>query len=196
MATDEPGLHAFVHASGIVSLAVGSFVVFITTFFFLLGSWVESTALKSQITEIVQNFGATCGLGFLSQSTMQEMYQILSTFPLPNMEEKDAAARQHNDSIRNGAFAKMYPLGFGLMILGMLLIGFHSRRLRKTPAWSQVSTSIFLEVLKALLMLVVICGTEIAFALLITKKYQTVPPSWVKKQVVSVILAARPQPVG
>jgi hypothetical protein len=190
MAHGGGALASGVHLLGSVFLNVGGFVVFITTFFFYLGAWIETQALESQISEITATFVASAGVVFLGQTKLILIRDTLQQLSLPNMAAEDAASAQKNASLQTAAFQVMYPLGCGLIVLGAATIFVGEAAVRRR-AWQNAATSVGVSVLMAVLMVLVIFATEVAFTLLISKRYQTVSAAWVKQQVVQTLIDGR-----
>ena len=189
------------HLLSSVLLSVGGFVLFITTFFFYLGAWIETQALETQILEITATFVDSSGVQFLDQHKLLALKTTLQNSPLPDMTLEDAEAAAKNAMLQKDAFNVMYPLGSGIVLLGIIVIIVQEIYLPQHPIAPQRGRSkinwidVQKHLVKALWMTVLMVGgiflTEVAFTLLVSKRYQTVSAAWVKQRFIQTLMDAR-----
>lgn len=177
------------HFTAAVLCNVGGFLIFITVFFFTLGSWIEKLALQNQIHELVTASLTTMLWIVVPPDELNAIITAVNGTHIPDMTAEDQQVTDSNVALEKKSFAIMLSAGLGLLLVGMIFGAIHEVQLRKgvkgalKEAWQLF--------LMTLLMILSIFATELAFALLVSRYYQTVPPSWMNLQIIQIILNAR-----
>lgn len=180
---------AVLHFTAAVLCNVGGFLIFITAFFFTLGSWIEKLALQNQIHELVTAALTTMLWIVIPQDDLNAIITAVNGTHVPDMTAEDQQVTDSNSNLEKKSFAIMLSTGLSLLILGMILGGIHEAQLRKGVKGAlKEAGQLFLM---TLLMTMSIFATELAFALLVSRFYQTVPPSWMNLEIIQIILNSR-----
>ena len=180
---------AALHFTAAIFCNVGGFLVFITFFFFTLGEWIEKLALENQITELLTSALTTPIWNVLPPDSLQTVIRIVNSTHPPTMTSQDAAVAESNAKLQTTSFKLMIPLGFGLIILGALFGGLHTHLVHNNIRKGVKEVGRLF--LMTFIMMCSIFVTELAFALLVSRYYLTVPPAWVKAQIVQQVLSRR-----
>jgi hypothetical protein len=177
------------HFTGAVFCNVGGFIVFITIFFFTLGSWIEKLALQNQLKNLVTAALTTTLWSVVPPSTLQTAISFVNGTQAPDLSSEDASVTASNASLRNKSFAIMIPVGFTILAMGLFFGGLHERLTRHSmkDSWKEVGRLC----LMTFIMIGSILVTELAFALLVSRFYLTVAPSWVNGQIIQIIIDSR-----
>jgi hypothetical protein len=166
---------------GCILLNVGAFAIFLTTFFFTLGTWIERGAVESQVNMIIDQGLNGVVAEILRAGSGPQVRQIIKDVQLPDMSEADEDVAQRNASLMATAFLVTIPAGVLMMAVGIGTIGVASGKVKE----------IFRSMSMTAIMIVSVFSVELAFASLVSKNYKTTPTSWVLGQVVDGLLQAR-----
>ena len=174
-------------AHGLVAIIcnVGGFLIFITAFFFTAGTVLEEQTLENQLDFIVRD-SIPSELWFsVPQEHRDTLLSTLGNMTLPDMSVADASTRKSNRSLRTKSFVLMFPLGFALVLVALLIEGLRTKDVRAA-----------LVLLKMMgLMMLGVAVVEVTMALMVSSLYLTASPHFIAGEVVKEILNARKIPV-
>ena len=165
------------HAGGVL-INVGAFAIFLTAFFFTVGSWIERLAVESQLEIIVDQGINGAVLDILGANTAGSIRKAIGDITLPDMAVADRAAARRNEALMTKALQVAIPAGVLTMFAGAVLVGLGTRR----------SVKIYQSLSMAAMMILAVFMVELAFALLVSRSYKTTPTSWAAAQFLDALL--------
>jgi len=158
-----------------IAYIILSFIItatFISVFFFTYVSSVEADIIKSQISNVIEDFVNSTNLVLTPTQKAEIGKVIVNSLSVPDMSSQDAQAAQTNNKLlKKSAIVFGMLIGIGIVIIAVM--------------WYIYRFSVW-EILKySLLILVLVAVTEILFVTFVTKNYRLIDQNFLTYLIVT-----------